>query len=271
MVYLRTIKNPFTIEGVGIHTGKKSVLSVKPSESGNRAFIVDGVRIGANVRNVVDTRRSTTLGIDGKTVSTVEHILAALYLAGIDSCDIEVEGVEIPILDGAAKIWLEEIKSAGVEELSALKPAPIIIKEPMFITYEGAEFVLLNGDDKKLKAYYSISIADTFIDAMIAGGEVFAPDVIEQMVIARTYGLEREVKALIEAGLALGGSLENAVIIGQDKYINDDVKPNEPAWHKLLDLMGDLSLTERAICGEIIAIKGGHRSHVKLAEKLACL
>jgi len=271
MVYLRTIKNPFTIEGVGIHTGQKSVLSMKPSESGHRAFIVDGVRIDANVKNVVDTRRSTTLGVNSKTISTVEHILAALYLAGVDSCDIEVEGVEIPVLDGSAKIWFDAIKSAGVEELSAEKPAPIIIEEPLFFVDEGAQFVLLRRDDKKMTAYYSVSIADTFIDAMIAGGEVFAPEIIERAIGARTYGLEREVKALIEAGLALGGSLENAVIIGQDKYINDDVKPNEPAWHKLLDLIGDLSLTERAICGEIIAIKGGHRSHVKLAEKLACL
>jgi UDP-3-O-[3-hydroxymyristoyl] N-acetylglucosamine deacetylase len=103
---------------------------------------------------------------------------------------------------------------------------------------------------------------------MLAGGPLDDDSVKEQIVRARTFGLEREVKALLDAGLALGGSLDNAVILTEHGYVNDHVWPAEPSWHKVLDLLGDLALTGARIHGRILAVRGGHRSHVALASRL---
>jgi len=265
---LRTLSKPFTVIGTGLHSGKDASVTLKPSMGGIRTFIANDVKIPATLPYVVDTRRSTTLGNDGVTISTVEHILAALYLFGIDSCDIVVEGVEIPVLDGSAKVWVDKIKEAGAVEIDKSAPEQIKVSEPIYFVDDTAQFLVFNRTDDKMVAYYGISIPDTFINSMFSGGDIFSDKISESIVGARTYGLEKEVKELLSAGLALGGTLDNAVIIGENHYLNNDVKDSEPAWHKLLDLVGDLSLTGRRINATIIALRGGHRSHVRLAEKL---
>ena len=269
-MYVKTLKSPFTVEGIGLHTGKLGAVNITPSDSGKVIFVIDGKKVEAVADNVINTRRSTAIGIDDNTkIGTVEHLLAALYLSQVGSVEIEiVEGKEIPILGGSAKEWYEKIQEVGTKDTGILKKAPVVIEKPEYIINEGSEIILLPAKDDGLNMYYGISIKDTFIDSMIVGGDIFDDNVIKNMVQARTYGLESEVKALIEAGLALGGSMDNAVIIGKDNYINTDVKENEPAWHKLLDLVGDLSLAGVSIKGEIIVLRGGHRCHVNLAKKI---
>ncbi|HEY3379614.1 MAG TPA: UDP-3-O-acyl-N-acetylglucosamine deacetylase [Armatimonadota bacterium] len=262
----QTLSSSFVVEGIGLHSGQPVRVEVRPAViPQGRVFYRDGVAIPALTDFVVDTRRCTTLGRDGQTVGTVEHLLAALMLAGIDHADIIVDGPELPALDGCAQRWSAEIAAAGVCRGEVEIPS-INIVEPQWIVDGESQFFLLPADD--LLLYAAVSIPDTIATQMLAGGALTRPEVREQLLRARTYGLASEVAALLEAGLALGGTLDNAVVLTNDGYLNPNVWPEEPAWHKVLDLLGDLALTGARLTGQILAVRGGHRSHVALAARL---
>lgn len=266
MLYAHTLQQPFVVEGTGLHTGAAARVHVHPATAPRgRVFLRNGVEIPALTNFVTDTRRCTTLGHNGQTISTVEHLLAALLLANVDHAEILVEGPELPALDGSARYWYESICQAGVCPLHVEIPT-VSISQAQWVHDDGSEFFLFPADG--LQAYAGLSIPETIAERMLAGGAVADPAICAQIVRARTFGLEREVAALFAAGLARGGSLDNAVILTQDGYLNDSVWPQEPAWHKVLDLLGDLALVGARIRGQILAVRAGHRSHVALAKNL---
>ncbi len=262
----RTLSTPFVVEGIGLHTGEAVRVEVHPATAPiGRIFYKDGVAIPALVDFVTDTHRCTTLGRAGHTISTVEHLLAALLLADIDHVRIEVTGPEMPVLDGAALQWYSLLLSAGIRPFDGEIPAIIITTPAWFFEGDTDFFTFPNPT---LSVYSALDVAGTVAIRRMVGGEVHDPVVREQILRARTWGLERELPALQKAGLGQGGSLENAVILTETGYMNAQVWPDEPAWHKVLDLLGDLALIGARITGRILAVRSGHRSQVAFACKL---
>jgi UDP-3-O-[3-hydroxymyristoyl] N-acetylglucosamine deacetylase len=241
-------------------------VEVRPASAPRgRFFIREGIEIPAVAEFVTDTRRCTTLGHAGCAVSTVEHLLAACMLAELDHADIYVDGPELPALDGSALPWYSAICSAGLMTLDAEIPSIRIARACWIIDGESQFFLM---PTEQLALYAALSIPGTIAEQMMVGGGVAEAEVRQQIVRARTFGLEREVRALLASGLALGGSLDNAVVLTDTGYLNDQVWPEEPCWHKVLDLLGDLALTGARISGQILAVRAGHRSHVALARRL---
>lgn len=264
MVVPRTLATSIELAGIGIHTGAHVRVAIRPAPAAHgRCFTRDGVTIPARADCVVETRRCVTLGRDGTTVSTVEHLLAALQLCGVTDAAITVDGPELPALDGSAQAWVQAIAAAGVCDGDGEVPC-YTVTEPLWLEDGGS--ALLVTPAPALTLYAVLTIPETVADNMTAGGVV--AEVGEAIARARTFGLEREVAALLEAGLARGGSLENAVVLTRDGYRNDHVWPNEPAWHKVLDLLGDLALLGRPLRGQVVAIRAGHRHHVALVQRL---
>lgn len=262
----QSVARPVRIAGVSLHRGTPVVVQLRPAEPGaGRTFVRDGVAIPAVVSSVIDTRRCTSLGRDGAEVHVVEHLLAACVLAGVADLEILVDGPELPALDGAGLAWHELLTEAGVVPTGGEQDV-LRILEPSWLKTPSGDFFLAPADD--LVAFAAIGIADTWVEAMMAGGSTADPSVRARMLRARTYGLEAEVRALQAAGLGLGGSLDNAVIITQNGYLNDTVWPDEPAWHKALDLVGDLALLGQPLAGQVLAVRAGHAAHVALARRL---
>ena len=245
--------------------------------------------IEAVAENVIDTTRGTVLSKNDVRVSTVEHALAVLYAAGIDNCLIQVNGPEVPILDGSAKFYVENIKRVGIEEQNAVKDFYIIKSKIEFKDEETGSSIMVLPDDKfslnVLISYDSQFLSNQF--ATLDNMEDFA----EEIASSRTFVFVREIEPLLNAGLIKGGDLNNAIVISErqmnqesfDKladamsvphmdatklgYINHRplVHPNEPARHKLLDIIGDLALIGRPIKGRIIATRPGHTVNNKFA------
>ncbi len=264
MALQQTLASACRVDGIGLHTGASVRVELRPAPaSRGRVFLCGGGEIPALADYVVDTRRCVTLGLGAARVSTVEHLLAALTLAGVTNAEVAVDGPELPALDGSAQQWLRVIRAAGVSPQDGEMP-DYTVTEPCWV--EDGDSALLLAPAAALTLYAVLTVPDTVAANMTAGGVV--AEVAEEIARARTFGLEREVAALLEAGLARGGSLENAVVLTRDGYLNEQVWPNEPAWHKVLDLLGDLALLGRPLRGMVVAIRAGHRQHVALARRL---
>lgn len=296
----RTLASEFTVEGAGIHTGVLSHLEVKPSgeEKGIFFSYTDHKTrspgyIPCHTANVVSTLRCTVLGNGTRTVSTVEHLLAALSANGITDAEIYIDGPEVPIMDGSARYFQGEIEKAGTETYEGDGAAVLEIEEEL--TYlcpdSGAEYTISPADCYTLEAIlkYEGSILDGMSAEWRAGD-----DFSSQIAHTRTFSLYSEVESLLKAGLIKGGNLENAlVIVDRDvspeviksqikQYITDapDVPvtngvingpmyfDNEPARHKILDMLGDLSLMNLQIKGRISAVRPGHTGNSNLARHL---
>jgi len=261
-----TLASTVTLEGIGLHSGESSQVTLSPAPAGSgRIFVREGVEIPALADYVTDTRRSTTVGRNGVTVSTVEHLLAACVLEDIDDVRIDVAGPELPALDGAALTWVDAISAAGVCRRDG-EQSSLTVQEPIWIADGDAMFFLCPAET--FTVYAAVDIPDTQVIRQCAGGPVTRPEVKTQLARARTYALAAEVQSLLDAGLARGGSLENALVLTPEGYLNDRVWPQEPAWHKALDLCGDLALAGAYLRGSVLAVRAGHRSHVALVRQL---
>ncbi len=252
----KTINKEVEIKGIGIHSGKLSKIRLIPApENTGIIFVKNNVEIPATVYNVKSFAFSTTLEYKGERVQTVEHLLAALYLLGIDNIYVELEGDELPILDGSSKIFVEKIKEAGLKKLPAEKTYALVKKDFSYVDKD--KHIIATISDYPAFTYeakYNNFIGNSFY--------TFSPVEmdIREISDARTYCFLEEVQKLKEMGLAKGGSLENAVVIKDNEILNPEGLryPDEPVRHKLLDLIGDLYLLGKPIIGNIKSIKGGH-------------
>lgn len=294
MLKQKTLGGSFSLCGKGLHTGLNLTVTFNPAPE-NHGYKIQRIDlegqpiIEAVAENVTDTTRGTVLSKNDVRVSTVEHALAALYAAGIDNCLIQVNGPEVPILDGSAKFYVENIKRVGIEEQNAVKDFYIIKSKIEFKDEETGSSIMVLPDDKfslnVLISYDSQFLSNQF--ATLDNMEDFA----EEIASSRTFVFVREIEPLLNAGLIKGGDLNNAIVIYErqmnqesfDKladamsvphmdatklgYINHRplVHPNEPARHKLLDIIGDLALIGRPIKGRIIATRPGHTVNNKFA------
>ncbi len=270
LIQRATLGQAITCQGVGLHSGEVTTVNLLPSEGGIvfvRVDLPDSPEVPANIAIVQQTMLSTELVTDRAKVRTVEHLLAALWGQGITDARIELDGGELPLLDGSALEWVKAIDQAGVQALGAPEPRPVL-PEPIWIR-EGDMFVAaLPAPD--LRFSYGI---DFELIAIGNQWHSWSPEVesfAQAIAPARTFGLEHQIDQLRAAGLIKGGSLDNALVCGADGWINPPLRfPNEPVRHKLLDLIGDLSLVGGLPIAHYLAYKASHRLHTQLATQLA--
>lgn len=260
-----------TMPGVGLHSGDTVSLRLCPAPPGAGLVFVDrrsGQEIPACPQNVVDTSRCTILGQGAVRVQTVEHVLAALAGLGVDDARVETQGGEMPAADGSALPFVRLAQAAGICGHGKGETQPLAVTSPVCVHgKDGASLVLLPSETFRVSVVLDYpGYAYLGTSAATFGG---GPDEFEaQIAPARTYGFLTELVWLRAHGLALGASVDNAVALGETGYETILRFPNEPAKHKLLDIVGDLALVGRPIQAHVLAFKPGHALNVEMARLL---
>ena len=273
----KTIKNQVEINGIGLHKGKQIKMILKPvsKKTGivfERVDVQDKNNvIKVNYKNLFDLERGTNIqNENGVKLHTIEHFMSALSVCGITDVFVEIEGNEMPILDGSSIQFVEKIKSAGVLELEE-EIEPLIITEPVIFSDEkNGKYVLALPYDG-FKISYTIDFNHTFLKSEYFEFEVNLENYEKEIASCRTFAFDYEIDFLKKNNLALGGSLDNAIVIGKDGPLNPEGLrfENEFVRHKILDIIGDLYVLGTPIKAHIIAIKAGHFVNAKLTEMIA--
>ncbi len=275
-----TLAGEIQQSGVGLHSGEKTQVRLLPVPVGSGRYFVRvdlpaSPAIAAKVSSVNQTVLSTQLGLGKATVRTVEHLLAALTGMGVDNVRIEIDGAEVPLLDGSAALWVDAIAQVGVVSQAEPRLTPPAISEPIWVYHDGAFVAALPasetrftyGIDFELPAignqWYSWSPGKAIAAATPAS--TFATEIAP----ARTFGLAHQIDFLQQQGLIKGGSLDNALVCSQEGWINPPLRfANEPVRHKILDLVGDLSLLGNLPLAHFFAYKASHNLHIQLAQRI---
>ena len=293
----RTLQNSFTLQGIGLHTGQDIIVTFNPAPEDHgykirRVDLEDQPVIDALAEYVVNTQRGTVLGKGNITVSTIEHGFSALYALGIDNCLIDVNASEFPILDGSAIEYVQEIRKAGIIEQDKDKDY-YIVRNKMEVTdpATGSKLTLLPDDAFCINSF--IEFDSQYIPNQSASMDTVT-DFEKEIASCRTFVFVREIEQLRKAGLIKGGNLDNAIVIYEKKLSQKELDeiadelgvphhnadelgylnhrklafPNEPARHKLLDIIGDISLIGKPIKGRLIAHKPGHKINNQLARMI---
>ena len=274
MLKQRTLKQIARSVGIGLHSGTKVKLALRPAAA-DTGIIFRRIDVGPPVdiplkpENVVDTRMATTIGRGDVRVATIEHLMSALAGLGIDNCYVDVDAAEIPIMDGSAASFVFLVQAAGIIELAVPKQFVRIVKPIEF--RDGDAWARLEPHfGFKLK--FSIAFNHPAIDATEQMVEVdFARDsYIKEVSRARTFGFVNDVETLRKAGLAIGGSFENAIVMDEYRVLNTDGlrAGDEIAKHKMLDAIGDLAVLGHPLIGSYVAHKSGHAINNKLLRAL---
>ena len=268
----RTIKKEIICSSVGLHTGRKVNMKIKPAPADAgivfvRKDIPDALPIPANYHTVSDTTLATTIGLHGATVSTVEHILSAFSGMGVDNAIIELDSFEIPIMDGSALPFVNMLKEVGTHLQGKTKKL-LVIKKPVSVKDGGGSADLLPAAEFKIT--YAIDFKHVAIGKQSYSLDFSDEKYEKEICSARTFGFLREVEYLQARGLGLGGSLDNVIILDDEKIINKNGlrMPNEFVKHKILDAIGDLFLLGMPIIGHFVAYKSGHRLNNILLKEL---
>ncbi|MEA2101393.1 MAG: UDP-3-O-acyl-N-acetylglucosamine deacetylase [Thermodesulfobacteriota bacterium] len=259
----KTIAKEIHITGIGLHKGGSVSLVLRPLEKGI-VFVKNTVGIRAIPENIVDTRLNTSLGTGETRISTIEHLMSCLYGLGITDIEIELTGDEIPAMDGSALPFFNTIKESGIVSLGK-EINPIIIREPIRCEKGDAWIEIIPGE---FGVTYGIDFPEEIIGKQTFAytGESYGKDIAP----SRTFGRLEEVEMLQSAGFALGGGLDNAVVIDRDHVLNPEGLrfPDEFVRHKILDLLGDLWTIPVPLKGQVRAFKASHYLHIELAKKI---
>lgn len=266
----QTIRKELEYSGIGLHTGEQIHLALKPAPVDTGIIFVredlpDKPGVKACLKNANKSSRELSLKDNEVEIRTVEHLLATLTTLGIDNVEIVMDGCEVPIGDGSAMHFVELLKDKIISQYKPKKTfSP---KEPFWVSLNDKHIILLPSDEFRIT--YTIDFNHKIVKTQFASF-VITKEVFEREIApARTFGFLEEVKTLYAQGLAKGGSLENAIVIGEDRILNDNLRfDNELVRHKILDLIGDFTLIGMPISGHIIAIKSGHELNLKLLQKL---
>lgn len=266
----RTLKKATLFQGIGLHTGKPSTVRLRPAprDTGKVFYRIDkGAVVRANINAVGDTAFATTLGFNGVRIRTVEHLLAALAGLGIDNAVIEVDGPEIPIGDGSSSTLVEILRQAGVAKQGKIMPVLKITKP---VVYQDAHARVTGLPYDGLRLSCRISFRHHLLSKQEYTVDLNEDVFVHEIAPARTFGFLRDVEMLRANGLAKGGSLDNAVIVGEEGILNPAGLRfhDEFVRHKILDAIGDLSLAGLPIEGHIVLEKSGHTANTNFIRKL---
>ena len=265
-----TLKAEFELSGVGLHLGVDTTVKVMPANLGDGRYFVridlpDKPIIPAKVAAVGQTTLSTELAAEEAKVRTVEHLLASLLANGVDDARIEIDGEEVPLLDGSAKNWCEAIASVGVTQRD--RDRTKAIGEPIWIREQDMFVAALPAPQTRFT--YGIDFPYQAIGNQWHSWSPNQSDFNTEVAPARTFGFAEQIEQLQQAGLIKGGSLANALVCSHSGWVNPPLRfTNEPARHKLLDLVGDMSLLGHIPTAHYIAYKASHKLHVRLANRL---
>tara|TARA_B100001540_G_scaffold245415_1_gene220540 strand:- start:807 stop:1727 length:921 start_codon:yes stop_codon:yes gene_type:complete len=269
----KTIKKEVKFEGIGLHTGQKVLVNILPSKPNSgivfkRIDLKNNNIILPNVYNVSNATLCTTITNEhGVSVSTIEHLMAALYGLGIDNALIEINSQEVPIMDGSAKIFVEKFLETGFE----ISEVPIkLIKITKEISLkDGSKYISIGQSNVSLDIDFEIKYSNSFIGNQKNKINVYENNLLE-IYNSRTFCLYEDIESLRSMGLAKGGSLDNAVVVKGDKVLNPEGLRNKQEFvnHKILDCMGDLYLTGYKIIGSIKCSQGGHSLTNRLLRKV---
>ncbi|MEG5036114.1 UDP-3-O-acyl-N-acetylglucosamine deacetylase [Microcoleus sp. AT3-D2] len=271
---IHTLKSEFELSGIGLHSGEQTRVRVLPAEVGEGRYFVridlpGAPRIPAKIEAVSQTALSTELaGIDAQ-IRTVEHLLAALAGMGADNARIEVDGPEVPLLDGSALVWVEAIAHTGLvpQESKQYPTSSFVLEQPIWVRHGDAFAAALPSAETRFS--YGIDFEEQAIGNQWYSWSPEAESFASAIAPARTFGLARQVDQLRQAGLIKGGTLENALVCDQSGWLNPPLRfANEPVRHKILDLAGDLSLLGTWPKAHYLAYKASHNLHVQLAQAL---
>ena len=269
----KTINSEISLQGVGLHTGKEVELKLLPSTP-NSGIVFKRVDLKENnliiptFANVVDTTLCTTLSNEyGVKVSTIEHLMGALYGLGIDNLIVEINSQELPILDGSAAVFIERILSTGIKSSST--PIKLIKIEKKVSYEEGSKKISLDKSKVASEIDFEIKYDNKIIGTQRNKINIFNDD-LKDIYESRTFCLYEDVEKLKNLGLAKGGSLENAVVVGEKNVLNPNGLRNSKEFvnHKILDCMGDLYLSGYRIVGSLVTSEGGHGLTNKILRKL---
>ena len=274
MIKQRTLKNTIHATGVGLHSGEKVYLTLKPApvDMGivfRRTDLVPTVEIAANAESVGETVLSTTLVKENVKVSTVEHLMSAMAGLGIDNCYVELTSPEVPIMDGSAGPFVFLIQSAGIEEQAADKKF-LRIKRPVSVEEEDKKATFLPFDGFKITFEIDFDHPVFKDNANETVVDFSSNSFVREVSRARTFGFMRDIEKLRSMNLALGGSVDNAVVVDDFKVLNQDGLRYEDEFvkHKVLDAIGDLYMVGHSVVGEFRAYKSGHGLNNKLLREL---
>ncbi|MFZ0450478.1 MAG: UDP-3-O-acyl-N-acetylglucosamine deacetylase [Desulfatiglandaceae bacterium] len=258
----RTLRNQVECTGIGLHSGEKTNMIIRPAASNTgirfvRSDLPGRPKIKAQFDQVVDTMLATTLGHNGCRVSTVEHLMAAFYGLGIDNAVVEVDGPEVPIMDGSSAPFVFLIKSAGIREQNS--PKKFIVIKKRFELKDGNRSVCLKPS-KELKITYLIDFPHPMLRKQEYVLHFSGREFVREISRARTFGFLKDIQMMKENGLAQGGSLDNAIVLDDFKILNADGLRfrDEFVRHKILDFIGDLSLIGSPVIGHFVIKKSGH-------------
>ena len=270
----KTVEKEGYIEGIGLHTGQKCKIILKPGPPNTgiifiRKDIENSEPIKADIDNLLDTNkfpRRTSIGNEKVQIHTIEHLLSALYAMEIDNIFVEIYGCECPGLDGSSKSFVDLIKQCGIKEYSEGKDI-FYLKEPIYISENSSHIIAL--PNKEFKITYTLDYPGTLINSQFASF-LITPEIYEKEISpARTFCLKEEVEILKNMGLGKGSNYQNTLVIDKDKIIDNEFRfSDEPVRHKISDLIGDIALLGKYLLAHIIGIKSGHSINTKLIRRI---
>ncbi len=268
----RTLRDDVGCTGIGLHSGEKVRLTIRPAPPDTgikfiRRDIAGYPIIDAHFDNVTDTNLSTTISNNGYRVSTIEHLMAAFFGLGIDNARVELDGPEVPAMDGSSAPFIFLLKSVGIKEQA--EPKRFIVIKRAFKLEDGNKSIKVSPS-KELKITYTIDFHHPMLRNQTYELSFSGKDFIEEISRARTFGFLKDVRILRENGLAMGGSLDNAIVIDDFKIINEDGLryQDEFVRHKILDFIGDLAILGSPVIGHFEVQKSGHFLNQFMLRKL---
>jgi UDP-3-O-[3-hydroxymyristoyl] N-acetylglucosamine deacetylase len=272
MPFQNTVKNKVTFYGIGIHSGKDVEVTLRPAEEGtgivfHRTDLEPSVSIEAVAANVVNTRLSTTIGSNGVIVATIEHLMAALRVCGIDNVYVDINGPEVPIMDGSAAPFVKWIEEAGIKT-QARQRKYLVVKRPVTITDGDKKVTIIPS--RFFRISFDMRFNHPVVNNQFRSVKLSKSSFNKEIASARTFGFLAEFETLKANGFAQGASLENAVAIGNEGVLNKEGLrfADEFVRHKILDAVGDFSLLGYHILGHVKAFKSGHDLNHRLVKEL---
>jgi UDP-3-O-[3-hydroxymyristoyl] N-acetylglucosamine deacetylase len=266
----RTVAKPIGCRGVGLHTGSPVSLTLKPAPPDHGVVfrvMPEGLDIPARPESLINGHYATTIGRAGVELQTVEHLLAATGSLGIDNLLVEVDAHELPAMDGSSAPFVSLLYAAEPEEQPAPR-RPLHVTEPIRVGDESRWIQIVPGPE--LRVSYTLDLDHPAVGVQVVSIEPTELRFVEEIASARTYGFLRDLELLRRQGLARGGSLDNAVVVGEERVLNASLRfRDEFVRHKILDLIGDLALLGRPVVGHVIARNAGHTLHHRLVREIA--